>query len=207
MILRLQKIGGILKKMILVAEMSSYVMSDDLKGAIITAIVTGIISIIGFIVTNLSMRKNFKNELIQQRDSLALEKMATMPFRVLDLMDRMAKAKKNGWDEKNELKNFQDIMNEIYSYGSVEAISLVALMQKENYAANGNPDKMNNFRVMSSYVLLATQIKFDVTGTYVNPELWFRMRLTDFAENRENIKKENNKLVDELNLNCKMKIK
>ncbi len=207
MILILQKIGGILKKMILVAEMGSYVMSDDLKGAIITAIVTGIISIIGFIVTNLSMRKNFKNELIQQRDSLALEKMATMPFRVLDLMDRMAKAKKNGWDEKNELKNFQDIMNEIYSYGSVEAISLVALMQKENYAANGNPDKMNNFRVMSSYVLLATQIKFDVTGTYVNPELWFRMRLTDFAENRENIKKENNKLVDELNLNCKMKIK
>jgi len=193
--------------MILVAEMSSYVMSDDLKGAIITAIVTGIISIIGFIVTNLSMRKNFKNELIQQRDSLALEKMATMPFRVLDLMDRMTKAKKNGWDEKNELKNFQDIMNEIYSYGSVEAISLVALMQKENYAANGNPDKMNYFRVMSSYVLLATQIKFDVTGTYVNPELWFRMRLTDFAENRENIKKENNKLVDELNLNCKMKIK
>lgn len=193
--------------MILVAEMSSYVMSDDLKGAIITAIVTGIISIIGFIVTNLSMRKNFKNELIQQRDSLALEKMATMPFRVLDLMDRMTKAKKNGWDEKNELKNFQDIMNEIYSYGSVEAISLVALMQKENYAAHGNPDKMNYFRVMSSYVLLATQIKFDVTGTYVNPELWFRMRLTDFAENRENIKKENNKLVDELNLNCKMKIK
>lgn len=207
MILILQKIGGILKKMILVAEMSSYVMSDDLKGAIITAIVTGIISIIGFIVTNLSMRKNFKNELIQQRDSLALEKMATMPFRVPDLMDRMTKAKKNGWDEKNELKNFQDIMNEIYSYGSVEAISLVALMQKENYAANGNPDKMNYFRVMSSYVLLATQIKFDVTGTYVNPELWFRMRLTDFAENRENIKKENNKLVDELNLNCKMKIK
>ena len=207
MIWVIQKIGGILKKMILVAEMSSYVMSDDLKGAIITAIVTGIISIIGFIVTNLSMRKNFKNELIQQRDSLALEKMATMPFRVLDLMDRMTKAKKNGWDEKNELKNFQDIMNEIYSYGSVEAISLVALMQKENYAANGNPDKMNYFRVMSSYVLLATQIKFDVTGTYVNPELWFRMRLTDFAENRENIKKENNKLVDELNLNCKMKIK
>ena len=108
MILILQKIGGILKKMILVAEMSSYVMSDDLKGAIITAIVTGIISIIGFIVTNLSMRKNFKNELMQQRDSLALEKMATMPFRVLDLMDRMTKAKKNGWDEKNELKNFQD---------------------------------------------------------------------------------------------------
>ena len=207
MILILQKMGGILKNMILVAEMSSYVMSDDLKGAIITAIVTGIISIIGFIATNLSMRKSFKNELIQQRDNLALEKMATMPFRVLDLMDRMIKSSRNGWNQNKELENFQNIMNEIYSYGSVEAISLMALMQKENYAAGGNPDKMNKFRAMSSYVLLATQIKFDVTGTYVNPELWFRMRLTDFAENRENIKKENNKLVDELNLNCKMKIK
>lgn len=193
--------------MILLTEASSYVMSDDLKGAIITAIVTGIISIIGFIVTNLSMRKSFKNELIQQRDSLALEKMATMPFRVLDLMDRMREAKRNGWNEKKEFDNFQNIMNEIYSYGSVEAISLVALMQQENYAASGNPNKMNKFRVMSSYVLLATQIKFDVTGTYVNPELWFRMRLTDFEKNRDDIKKENNKLVDELNLNCKMKIK
>ncbi len=193
--------------MILLTETSSYVMSDDLKGAIITAIVTGIISIIGFIVTNLSMRKSFKNELIQQRDNLALEKMATMPFRVLDLMDRMIKSSRNGWNQNKELENFQNIMNEIYSYGSVEAISLMALMQKENYAAGGNPDKMNKFRAMSSYVLLATQIKFDVTGTYVNPELWFRMRLTDFEENREDIKKENNKLVDEFNLNCKMKIK
>lgn len=182
-------------------------MSDDLKGAIITAIVTGVISIIGFIVTNMSMRRNFKNELIQQRDSLALEKMATMPFKVLDMMDRMIKAKKSGWDEKKELENFQNIMNEIYSYGSVEAISLVSLMQRENYAAQGKADSVNKFRVMTSYVLLATQIKFDVTGIYVNPELWFRMRLTDFEKNREIIRRENNKLVDELNLNSKMKIK
>ena len=57
-------------------------MSDDLKGAIITALVTGIISIIGFIVTNASMKKNFKNELKRQRDSVALEKMSTMPYHV-----------------------------------------------------------------------------------------------------------------------------
>lgn len=38
-------------------------MSDDLKGAVITAIVTGTISIVGFIVTYNSMKKNFKNEL------------------------------------------------------------------------------------------------------------------------------------------------
>lgn len=192
--------------MIFLAEISTYAMSDDLKGAIITAIVTGTISIIGFIVTNATMRKNFENALMQQRDSIALDKMATMPFKVLDLMNRMIKAGNNGWNEQEELENFQKIMNEIYSYGSVEAISLVALMQEENYAAMGNTEKMNKFRAMSSYVLLATQIKYDVTGTYVNPELWFRMRLTDFEKHKHNIIIENNKLVNELNLNSKMKI-
>lgn len=180
-------------------------MSDDLKGAIITALVTGIISIIGFIITNLSMRKNFRNELIKQRDSIALEKMATMPFEVLDLMGRMMKAK-YGRNEAEELDNFRKMMNEIYSYGSEKAISLFALMQKENFAANGDSSKMDKFRLMSLYVLLATQIKFDVTGTYVNPELWFRMRLTDYEENKIEIKKANNKLVNELNLSDKMKI-
>lgn len=180
-------------------------MSDDLKGAIITALVTGIISIIGFIVTNVSMRKSFKNELLKQRDSIALEKMSTKPFEVLDLMDRMIKAK-DSWNEKEELDNFKKMMNEIYSYGSEEAISLVALMQKENYAANGDASKMDKFRVMSSYVLLATQIKFDVTGKYVNPEFWFRMRITDFEKNRKEIREANNQLVKELSLSDKLKI-
>ena len=38
-------------------------MSDDLKGAIITAVFTSIVSIIGFILTNKNMSKNLKNEL------------------------------------------------------------------------------------------------------------------------------------------------
>lgn len=180
-------------------------LSDDLLGVIITAIVTSIISIIGFIVTNVSMRKNFKNELIKQRDSIALEKMATMPFEVLELMDRMIK-NKNFQNEKKELENLKKMMNEIYSYGSEKAISLVSLMQKENYAANGDATKMDKYRLMSSYVLLATQIKFDVTGIYVNPELWFRMRITDYEKNKTEIKKANNMLVKELDLSDKLKI-
>lgn len=192
-------------QMILLTVTNETSMSDDLKGTIITALVTGIISIIGFIVTNVSMRKSFKNELLKQRDNIALEKMATKPFEVLDLMDRMIKAK-NGWNEKAELDNFKKMMNEIYSYGSEKAISLVALMQKENYAANGDTSKMDKFRVMASYVLLATQIKYDVTGKYVNPEFWFRMRITDFEKNRKEIGEANNKLVKELSLNDKLKI-
>lgn len=192
-------------RMIILTVDNASTMSDDLKGAIITALVTGVISIIGFIITNVSMRKSFSNELLKQRDSIALEKMATMPFEVLDLMDRMINAK-NGWNEKSELNNFKKMMNEIYSYGSEKAISLVALMQKENYIASGNVSKMDKFRVMSLYVLLATQIKHDVTGVYVNPDFWFKMRITDYEKHKEEIRNANNKLVKELDLSEKMKI-
>lgn len=53
---------------------------------------------------------------------------------------------------------------------------------------------------------MAAQIKFDVTGIYVNPEVWFRMRLTDYEKNRDEIKKANNQLVKELDLSYKLKI-
>ena len=48
-------------------------MSDELKGAIITAIVTGIISIIGFVVIYKSMKKNFKNELEKEKTRACLK--------------------------------------------------------------------------------------------------------------------------------------
>ena len=190
---------------IIIASANTSGISDELMGAIITALVTGIISIIGFIVTNVSMRSSFKNELIKQRDSIALEKMSTLPFEILTMMDRMIEAK--GIRQQDaELRNFKKIMNEIYSYGSEKAISLVALMQKENCAANGDIGKMDKFRVMSSYVLLATQIKYDVTGTYVNPEFWFKMRITDYDKNKDEIKNASNKLVKELDLSKELKI-
>lgn len=188
-------------------------MSDDLKGAIITALVTGMISIIGFVVTNISMKKNFKNELKRQRDNIALEKMSTMPYEVLVLMDEMIESGKveNGVKKKKNMeqnfKHFKEIMNTIYSYGSEKAIGIVSLMQKENYAANGNTECLDKYRMLSEYVLLATQIKYDVTEISVSPELWFQMRLTDYEANKDKFKDANNRLIDELNLRTELKIR
>ena len=80
-------------------------------------------------------------------------------------------------------------------------------MQKENYAASGKTASLDKYRMMSSYVLLATQIKYDVTEISVSPELWFQMRLTDYEANREEFMNANNKLVDELKLKEEFKIK
>ncbi len=191
--------------MLLLLSTSSAGMSDDLKGTVITALITGVISIIGFIVTNMSMRKSFKNELLKQRDNIALEKMSAIPFDVLELMDRLM-GETNNEENAKESEKFKKMMNGIYSYGSEKAIEIVALMQKENYAAGGNVDNLDKHRLAALYVLLATQIKFDVTGVCVNPEFWFRMRITDYEENKGEIQKATNKLIKELDLNTKMRI-
>ena len=188
-------------------------MSDDLKGAIITALVTGMISIVGFIVTTTSMKKSFKNELKRQRDNVALEKMSTIPYEVLILMDEMIESGKikNDVEKKKSMeqnfKHFKEIMNTIYSYGSEKAIGIVSLMQKENYAANGNTACLDKYRMISEYVLLATQIKYDVTEISVSPELWFQMRLTDYTTNKDKFKDANNRLIDELSLRREFKIR
>lgn len=186
-------------------------ISDDLKGSIITVVVTGIISIIGFIVTYSSMKKSFKNELKRQRNSIMLEKMSVMPYEVLEWLDDIMASGKVENCEKEKIvegnfKHLKKILNIIYSYGSEQAIKIVALMQKENYIANRKIECLDKYRMLSEYVLLATQIKYDVTEILVSPELWFQIHIVDYAENRDKFKNANNRLVDELNLESELKI-
>ena len=96
-------------------------MSDELKGAIITAIVTGIISIIGFVVTYNSMKKNFKNELEKEKTSVHIEKMSTMPYFILELLEKMNKSQGQG----DILNDFISLMNTVYAYGSEKAILIM----------------------------------------------------------------------------------
>lgn len=177
-------------------------MSDELVGVIITAVVTSVISIIGFIVTYNSMKRNFKQELEKEKTSVHIEKMSTVPYDVLQLMNKIIKTEGEG----DVLDDFIEIMNTVYAYGSEKAIAIAAVMQKENYEKMGT-DEFDKYRVVSLYVLLATQVKFDVTGIAVSPELWLQMKLNDYSNNKNEFKKANNKLVKELNLNNMFKIK
>ena len=87
-------------------------MSDDLKGAIITAIITGVISVIGFVVTNMSLKNSFKNELARQRDNIALEKMSTMPFEILGLLDKARSSKTIESEEVVKILNIITLMDQ-----------------------------------------------------------------------------------------------
>ncbi len=209
-------------------------MSDDLKGAIITALITGIISIIGFIITNTSMKKSFKNELTKQRDGMALEKMSTIPYDTLSLYEDMMSAGKIDKNlkvlkektslttteliEKKKLENkraeydtellkkMQSIYNTIYAYGSVSAIKIVSAMQSTNYKLNENSTELEKLEIMAYLILLSSQVKQDVTSITINPKYWLEMRITDYHTNFEKINSIINQLVDKLKLNNEFKI-
>lgn len=88
---------------------------------------------------------------------------------------------------EENFKHFREIMTTIYSYGSAKSIEVVFLMQKENYAANGGNISLDKYRMLSSYALLSTQIKYDLTEISVSSELWFQMRLTDLYSKKRRI--------------------
>lgn len=179
------------------------VLTNIINTEFVKILVPAIISILGYLVTTLTISKNFKNELRKQKSNLHIEKMSTIPYKVLMLMEGI---QDKSLKEDELLSEFKILMNTIYSYGSKEAINLISLMQKENFDRVKEPDTVNQYRLMSYYVLLATQIKYDVTEILVSPNLWFQMKITDYHDCKEKFKEANNKLVDELELNKSFKI-
>lgn len=196
----------------MIVRIRKIIMSENLISTLISVVATSIVSIIGFIITNLSLKRNFKNELEKNRDTVALEKMATIPYEVLSLFDDMMdtnsqeKVKQKKQKQEENLKNFKKLMNTIYSYGTKDAIKIVALMQKENYEVAVSQVNQDEYRMMSVFVLLATQIKYDVTSVAVSPKYWFEMRLNDFSAKEKEFAKANNQLINELKLNEEFRI-
>lgn len=179
--------------------------NENVINTIISVTVPAVISIIGFLITIISINNNFKNELHKLKSNVHIEKMADIPYEVLLLMQRI---QDNSITEKELLREFKILMNTIYSYGSEKAILLVSQMQKENFDNAKNPKEDFEHRLMVFYVLLASQIKCDVTGIFVSPDFWFQMKLTDYNDddNKEKIKRANNDIVIELGLNDKFLI-
>lgn len=177
-------------------------IDGELLGAIITAVATVIIQIAGFILANNDIKKNLKNEILKQKNNIAIVQMTDMPQKILHILD-LCLLNSNFLEESD---SYEEIMTQIYAYGSKEAI-LLAAMIREDVQKTGSSEQYDMYKATVSYVLLATQIKYDVTGIYVNPELWFKMKFQRYKLNRERFVETNNKIIDELGLNKQLKMK
>ena len=88
----------------------------------------------------------------------------------------------------------------VVAYGSKDAVVIAASFQENNYA--GAPD---NFRNLAYYAILAAQLKYDIIGEIIAPELFFKFYLNDYAKNEAGIKNAIDELVEELKLSDRLK--
>lgn len=164
-------------------------------------VLNALFTLIGFVVTIYTFKRSLKNELIKTQNSITLDQVRDLPYEILDNFDKL---NDNFYNEEQQLKDFSAVMKKIYAYGSKDSICIISKMQEENYQQLYI--ESNKLRPMCFYILLVTQIKFDVTGDAVSPELWYKMKINDYHKNKTNIKVANNEIVNELHLNKNFKI-
>ena len=75
------------------------------------------------------------------------------------------------------ISDFKELMSLIFAYGSKEAIMLMTNMQQLNYRIADH--SADNMELIPYSILLLCQMKYNLTGIKINPEYWFRMRLSD----------------------------
>ncbi|MCI6464296.1 MAG: hypothetical protein MSA90_02345 [Faecalicatena sp.] len=200
----------------------------------LTTLVPAFITLLGFVITYFSLRKSFKDEIRKQKTNIALDKMSTIPFETLDLYEKITtpirvskqiaeiEGKRNisKGDQvriqklKTEKREAEDslydkmtnLYNTIYAYGSIESIKIVSSMQKINYGLNIDASSEERFIIIAHMILLASQVKKDVTNITVNPKQWFEMKITDYEEKRKLFDPLVNKVVDDLGLDEGFKI-
>lgn len=80
-------------------------------------------------------------------------------------------------------------------------------MQELNYELNGNLESAEKNKIIAYYILLICQIKYDLTGIEINPQYWYRMRLTDYKKTQTALDKANNDVVNGLSLSKFLLIK
>jgi hypothetical protein len=175
---------------------------DGNTAVILSACITAMVTIIGFVVTYFLNKRNFKEEINKQQVNIHLDKIAELPYKIQELMDIILDKK----NDKAILSKFKELMFSIFAYGSKDAIILVTNMQELNYILAASPDKADKNMLIAYYILLLCQVKYDLTGIEINPEFWYRMRLTDYSKMKSSLDKSSNEIVKRLELNSFLKI-
>ena len=129
------------------------------------AIVTMLVTIIGFVVTYLMTKKNFKDEVKKNKIALASDQIQTLPYDICQLMDAMIK----GGNQQGKLLNqYSSILSKVLAYGSSHAIKIAIKMQQMSYVSTSNASINERLPMLAAYSLLITQLKYDFSGKLVS---------------------------------------
>lgn len=176
---------------------------------ILTTLITSAVTIVGLFINNKSIKQKFENELKKKKNDLMIDKMSEAIKNILDLAVLSIRLQKvQSVEEVDTIVKLIDekklYYNDIFTYGSIEAVEILKYF---NSVDDKNIDSV--YIHICLYQLLLVQVRYDIMNIIVSPTSWIETVISkaEFLEKKEKIIFYNNKLVDELGLNYKFKIK
>jgi len=173
-------------------------MSTNDVGIVIQSIVAIIVAILGIICTFIQIKKSLTNDIYKQKSELQVNNMSDVCREILYFLDSLSNNKMDNDTLSNEIKNIRD---SIFCYGSELANKLFSSICEIQYS--GKRDKNTLAYTMALYLLLVSQIRYDVTGEAISPEYWYRASIKDYYKNQSIYQDANNKIVNQYLLNKK----
>lgn len=173
-------------------------------------VVSSIVTIIGFGVSFLGIRRELKNSLQIQQREFVLQKLDN----IIELIDGCIKYVNSSSGDESEdalVQGLRERLDSVYKrllpYGTREDLSIMATLNEVAYTWEETEERKRKYKSYNLYFtavmyLLLCQIKKEMTGSIINPEILFRGRYTDYNEARESLKRIINDTVNDLGL-CK----
>lgn len=173
-------------------------------------IVSSIVTIIGFGASFLGIRRELKNSLQIQQSEFVLQKLDNI-IELIDeciIYDDVTNDNKS-WDDQVQLlrNNLNRVYKRLLPYGSREDLMIIATLYEAAYTWEETEERKHKYVSYNLYFtavmyLLMCQIKKEMTGSIINPEILFRRRYINYNKGREILKRIINDTVNDLGL-CK----
>lgn len=132
------------------------------------------------------------------------EKISDLPAKIHALIETIL----NHGDPQSFIAQFKEIESRLLSYGSQNAISLIADMHAANFRNEAHPDIADGNEIIALYILLLCQVKYDATGIKMTPQNWYKTHLgLDYFQKPESLNTVTNNIIRRLGLPPFLEIK
>lgn len=184
-------------------------ISDEIMGVLFSTIITGIITIIGFVITYFSMKNNFKNELHKQNNIIKVEKLSDLSDKFLKAIRECSNALADeslSDDDHGNLKvdkNFFDqydaAVADLILYGTDEMINVMYFATRMESSIASKKHRL--ILIIATLMLIFTMLRREFTDAMTNPENYFMIIIGNYVGYGDLYKKYNNEIVAGLELN------
>lgn len=146
---------------------------------ILSIIVPSIVTVLGFFISNRISKKEFNQHIQEIKFEKQLANMYELPkdvFTFIDMIGMLYVPPHKAPEGFDELKD--KIYTTVICSGSEDAMKIMVHIRETLSAGIDDGIEIPASRLIAGYVLLAMQIKYDVTGIENSPLTWYSGRFT-----------------------------